>query len=415
MTSNPDSLDLAIRPLDTWMFRDGRPFNQDDPGAAQAVSVFPPFPPTIVGMVRARLARRLGWDGGKPAWPADTLGDGVDWQQQGTTLGPLRFSRIGVFGPGSLDGKSFSMLFPAPRALLASKKALAALQTAWHERESAAKIEPKLVRLLPRPTNLSCDLGKDVSLAVPEVDERGLAATDGWWTTDVGLHEFLSGKCPGANHLVPESALLAQEPRVGIAIDGGVESQLAERRVIQGALYMASHVRLQRGMELRVSVLGLSDQARTRLGDLGIGPAGGEGRVANFLKPDKPSPWPGPPALRPDRSGRLRYVVYHASPCLLDALPGPGEKLACLPGRVISACLDRQVPIGGWDSQNRRPIAMEPATPAGSIWFMETSLDECPAEALAAHHETHVGRAREWGFGQILIGAWPDETTGARG
>jgi CRISPR-associated protein Cmr3 len=414
MTDRSDRLDLAMRPLDTWMFRDGRPFNQDDPGAAQAVGVFPPFPPTIVGMVRAQLARKLGWDGANGSWPSDTLGNGVNWQDQGTPLGSLRFSQIAVFGPSTPDRDIPSILFPVPRALLAAKKALAALSAAWEvkQRDAAAMVELTPVRLLPRPSlGLRCDLGDQVELAVPQTDKRELDALNGWWITGAGLQEFLAGNCPGKDQLVPEAALLAREPRVGIAIDGDLQSRLAERHVIDGALYMASHIRLRSGVELHASVLGLPDRTRARLDNLGIGPAGGEGRTAEFVLSKNPPPWPAGSPLAA-RNGRLRYIVYHASPCLIDALPGPGGRLSSLPGRVASACLERATRIGGWDSLNHRPVAMQPAIPAGSIWFMEASLDECSAGALAAHHGTHIGRAPEWGFGQILIGAWPDETTG---
>lgn len=36
---------LVLHPLDTLFFRDGRPYNQDDPTQAEAASVFPPYPP----------------------------------------------------------------------------------------------------------------------------------------------------------------------------------------------------------------------------------------------------------------------------------------------------------------------------------------------------------------------------------
>ena len=54
---------LWLDPADTLMFRDGRPFNQDDAGRAAAASLFPPPPETIYGAARVGLARAMGWDG----------------------------------------------------------------------------------------------------------------------------------------------------------------------------------------------------------------------------------------------------------------------------------------------------------------------------------------------------------------
>ena len=81
---------LVLHPLDTFFFRDGRPYNQDDPGQVEAASLFPPYPPTVVGAVRAAAARAMGWPGS--AWDTAALGDGVDWQAGDEPLGPLRFS-----------------------------------------------------------------------------------------------------------------------------------------------------------------------------------------------------------------------------------------------------------------------------------------------------------------------------------
>ena len=82
---------LVLHPLDTLFFRDGRPYNQDDPGQAEAASVFPPHPPTVVGAVRAARSR-APWAGRtrrgiKPRWAMVWTG-----RPAMARLAPLRFA-----------------------------------------------------------------------------------------------------------------------------------------------------------------------------------------------------------------------------------------------------------------------------------------------------------------------------------
>ena len=51
-------------PLDTLFFRDGRPYHQGELSQAGVASLFPPFPSTLVGAIRAACARALGWTSG---------------------------------------------------------------------------------------------------------------------------------------------------------------------------------------------------------------------------------------------------------------------------------------------------------------------------------------------------------------
>jgi CRISPR/Cas system CMR-associated protein Cmr3 (group 5 of RAMP superfamily) len=78
-----DSLYFQLSAIDTLMFRDGRPFNQGDTGASEAVSIFPPLPPTIIGAIRAALWKHKGGP-----WPSNgSLGNGTNWQDDENVLG----------------------------------------------------------------------------------------------------------------------------------------------------------------------------------------------------------------------------------------------------------------------------------------------------------------------------------------
>ena len=98
-------------PLDTWFFRDGTPFTAQSAPQEDVGSLFPPYPPTLVGALRAALARANGWDeaGRWPPELCEVLGDGPE------DLGVLSFA-----GPFLLrDGQP---LFQAPRHLLGASR-----------------------------------------------------------------------------------------------------------------------------------------------------------------------------------------------------------------------------------------------------------------------------------------------------
>jgi len=103
-----------------------------------------------------------------------------------------------------------------------------------------------------------------------------------------------------------------------------------------------------------------------------------------------------PLCLPRDSSGRL-------------APPMPGQSFPGLTGStVVSACVGKPVHIGGWNSLNREPLPLIPYLPAGSTWFCEA--DTAALDSVLALHGRHVGERTPYGFGQIALGAWPQET-----
>ena len=54
---------VDLQPVDTWFFRDSTPFTMGKAPQENVGSVFPPHPATVVGAIRAALARSRGWDG----------------------------------------------------------------------------------------------------------------------------------------------------------------------------------------------------------------------------------------------------------------------------------------------------------------------------------------------------------------
>lgn len=370
---------LILRPHDTLFLRDGRPFNQGDQEQAASAGIFPPYPPTVAGALRAALARASGWTGG--SWSEALkarLGDGVDWASGDAALGPLRFA-----GPFVLRGGQ--PLYPAPLCLLV-KRASAGFGA--------------VVRLAPGEP-LACDLGR---VALPEkmgAMEGGKAPED-VWIDAAGLRAALEGETPSPKSLIDQATLWETEARVGIARDE------ATRTTGEGALYAAAHVRLNERIGLAVHVGGVD--ASGIIGTLA--PLGGEGRSV-WIEAGTAMDLPEVPTLTPDADGVLRYTVILLTPAFFgdaeDDWPKPDGTIrdgagAPLPGRIVSACVGKPVQVGGWGGEARTPLALRPLAPAGSVWFMEASAGD--ADAVRLRHGTGIGRATGWSFGLALIGHW---------
>ncbi|WP_417847051.1 type III-B CRISPR module-associated Cmr3 family protein [Thalassospira povalilytica] len=345
---------LVLDAVDSLMFRDGRPFNQADDGASRAVSVFPPYPPTIVGAVRAAL-----WQGPLAGtWNKAKLGTGTNWQKD--SLGPLSF------GPPTLL-KNGEPLFPVPRHVVEGTK-----------HGTSGKIR---TFLRPGDDVLECDLGK-VRLPEPDRVLDGLKPVEDEWLTLSGIRTILDQKEPKDEHVIKRDRVWGSEDRVGIGIVPDT------RAVHDGHLYMASHIRLADDVTLGVT-LHNADRIEKRLR-----PLAGEHRMAEIDQASKPFHLPEHPK---DLTSE-HYCIILLSP--LVPMQDNEKTFANMPGTIVSACLGKAIPIGGWDSQKKQSIPLRRAIPAGSVWFMKTK------DIKNLRWPKGLGIGTNWGFGQYLIGKW---------
>lgn len=366
-----------LTPVDTWFFRDGRPFNQGEANLADIKSLFPPFAMTAVGAIRASLARGLGWNG-KGDWSSDIkkkLGDGRH-------LGPLR-----VRGPYLIrerNGKC-EPLFPVPLHLLGKLS----------ENEGG---QWKQLNLLKPGEKVDCDIGNQVRLPSLK-NSSGLKSLYGSYLTLADMSAVLnegdlSKVCP-----VRGSDLWDFDFQVGI------ERDFQTHATVEGALYSISRVRLENGVALAVEIDGLDKEMDLQ----STLPFGGEGRLAHVNSLDDTIKIPEAPLFKPCPDNKIRFTVTHLTPARFEGLwPGPGKEIPDLDGaKVVSACLERPIWIGGWDTIKKEPLPLEPFLPGGSTWFCEAENNL--AEKIARCNGRHIGKYGEFGFGEIAIGLWNDE------
>ncbi len=359
-----------LTPVDTWFFRDGRPYNMYEKTQTDVGSLFPPFAPTVVGAIRAGIARALGWDGHGP-WSDELknkLGDGED-------LKSLRFR--GPFIARKVNGE-IKPIFPAPLHLFADTK---------HE---------KFTRVSPM-RKVQCDLG---NIMLPELDNEyskmDMKPLSNLYLTKESLEKVLQGKELKQLNPIKKEQLWEMEYRVGIERDA--KSKTTKDR----ALYSSYHVRLAKGVGLAVMIEGIDEISKLE----STLPFGGEGRLAyaEVTKLDKEERmFPNAPELL-HVDGKIRFTVTHLTHAYLGGnLPGYGADLPGIKGaKIISACLGKPVRIGGWDSIKARPLPLRAYLPAGSTWFCEANGND---EVMASNGK-NIGEKSEYGFGQIAIGKW---------
>ena len=367
---------IQFRPIDTWFFRDGTPFSAGSAPQEDVQAFFPPHPATVVGALRAALARGRGWDG-QGRWPEElcaVLGDG-----------PTDLGTLAVDGPFVLrDGQP---LFRAPRHLVGT----ASDSGAW---------EPKALLRPGQP--VQCDLGDSVRLPMlPETDSDWAKVKVGEdvWLSANGLCAVLRGELPQQETTFLSRRLWSHEPRIGLKRDAST------RTAEEGMLYSTGHVRLESGVSLGLRVAGLPEAWQLPSGTLV--PLGGESRLAEC------APWEGdlPVCVRPQASRRLALIAL--SP--LDLAPDICRGRTSLPlldglgeAQVVSACLGRPQRVGGWDSLVRRPLPMKSILPPGSVLFCE--LPEVPdAGDAMTQGLLQIGERTKWGFGLVAVGRWPNE------
>src|SRR5690606_30408528 len=108
-------------------------------------------------------------------------------------------------------------------------------------------------------------------------------------------------------------------------------------------------------------------------------------------------------------SGRLMVIAL--TPLVLDGAAYRGE--APIPGlgdaRLVSACLDRPLRIGGWNLLERSPSPVRSVLRAGSVLFCETLPTPVP-EAIARRGGglPRIGERTAYGYGVVAIGVWPN-------
>ena len=79
----------------------------------------------------------------------------------------------------------------------------------------------------------------------------------------------------------------------------------------------------------------------------------------------------------------------------------------------MSACLERPLRIGGWNSLASRPLPLRSVLAPGSVLFCESSEPRRFLDAMMdGSGLPSLGKRQAFGFGAVALGTWPDESEG---
>jgi len=371
-------MNIFIEPSDVWLFRDGRPFAPSERG--RAVSLFPPTPQTMQGVIRSlRLAQS---------------GEPFDYRKWSEALKaeigqPDNYGAVKLRGPlvAKRDGNSVQRFFPLPADLTK-------LQSGWHI------LSPHADKMM---TNWPG--GADLQPLLPPEGSEPCKFDGKAWLDESVFVAYLSETAPTDDTVLNESSLFVHEPRFGVQIDSH------PKRPTEGMLYQIEFVRLQKHVGLLVEVEGVT------LLRSGLLQLGGEARAGRYVSVD--CDWTLAQEQREQyiqqmNDGKTRFKLYLATPALFAKgwLPDAIEAKTLqgnwrgIDMKLVSVAIGKAQSIGGRDIARgdvQRP--MRRVVPAGSVYLFETeaTVDQIMKE-FDGQCVSDVGA--EIGFGLTYIGGW---------
>ncbi len=376
-----------IEPSDVLFFRDARTFNRGDDHIARLI--FPPLPMPFYGAIRSSIIAE-NWKnfkefaGGASTGASNAVGSS-------SKLGTMSISH---FSLASKKGTIVERLYPIPGDLVEIKGGNGA----------------KFLVLSPRkiPAGTKTNLPSPVDTCVLGHGSVGLEEARGFLNTQ-GLSKYLEGKEITEDDIVKEDEVFRREYRVGIA--RSKETGVAR----EGMLYSAEFARLNKSHRGQASSIGFLLEINGEDGLLKprndkprILRLGGETRTAYLETEFSEAPAPVSTSKVPRfKSTLLTPAVFTNGwiPDGIDAISGEG----ILNGhrvRLVSAAVNRHVPVGGWDIAARRSKTTKRAVPQGSVYYFElldSTTIETPQFYFPLCRDEYYSKQ---GFGLSIIGDW---------
>ncbi len=372
-------INLQIRPIDTWFFRESRP--HDAAGASELSSLFPPPIRTLAGALRSFIGEKLD----------------IDWQTLRCKNSDFDFKTVlgdaNTLGQMQLNGAwvcyQGKRLYPAPLYLM----------------------RQDIQRLVPG-VPVRCDLGEKVRLPSLPTEFEGYKVLGNKWLTAKGMANCLNNQIPEQSDIIGPEQLFSYEPRLGIAVDNKTGS------VIDKQLYQTRHLRLSPDVHIELDIKNLPDEVIACLpSDNAILRFGGEGRMASIQAQTQAEAMPFAKAkaietialhfITPaDFSGQM-FLKDFKKIELNDKTVWQGV-INDIELSIEAAVIGKAYREGGWDMEKHEPRSVKSYIPGGSVWFCRLNKAYDKETLQAQLHNQCIGGDSAYGRGHILLGHWQD-------
>ncbi|MGX2040917.1 type III-B CRISPR module-associated Cmr3 family protein [Methylocaldum sp. MU1018] len=391
-----------LHALDTWFFREARPF--DTIGSPELSSHFPPPAPTVAGAIKTLVGRRAG----------------IDWRHfRPKAEGEPRHERYGRLGDLHLLGpflcRDDRLLFPAPLFLLAKKREPEAGKADGPAADKNPKLSLSRLRIgRPVETDLGIVRLPELPKSGNDDEDKGYKPLENAWLTAAGLKAVLDGGKPDPEDIFQAEQLYATESRLGI----GRDNRTGTVRADEARLYQTRHIRPCDNVSLAIGVGGLPLDARPEPGPVRLG---GEGRLALMEALPDGLNLPKEPTADDDTHGLILILLTPANLDNCWRLPhsksdAPAERdsgkakiwrceIRGVKLAVHSAVIGKPRREGGWHLAEGKPRRVESFVPAGSAWYCAVE-NMSLGDAIAELHGIQIGDGEKLGRGLIAVGLW---------
>jgi CRISPR-associated protein Cmr3 len=358
---------LFIQPLDVWLFRNGKPFNQGSDHRAE--SVFPPLPTVLQGAIRSHY---IELHGGIPAYLEGRSGLEDKVGHKGGPP-PAGFQLRGPFLAG-YQHEQMHCYVPLPAH-------------AYPDGDTYRLLEPKTANEMDVFTNLE----DRYHLLWRKPDVKPSKGEGGGWLSFANLQTLLQKRELGKSGVEHQGCFFERESRLGIQLNDQT------RATATGMLYEAEFVQLNGGYGLYVAVDGLA------LPDSGVMGLGGESHAAIYKNVSALSY----PKLPPGKNG---FTLTFITPTYFENGWQPAAWQKFLGDSVIcvAAAVSKPLVLGGFDLAHKRHKPSRRYVPAGSTYFFSGT----PPSALPATICDDITEFKnsfnpgQIGFGQYISGGW---------
>jgi len=370
----------CFSPLDTWFFKEARPF--DSVGATQLGTILlPPPARTVTGAIRTLIGENqaVNW---KEFNTNHKLAEEIGYSD---CLGKLRLT-----GPYLLlNGKR---LYPVPLTILEGK-----IKSQFKSKKTGKRKEKQAFDRLHPGQPVKCDLGT-VRLPTKVHQLKGAKPIENAWLTASDFERVLTGKAFPEN-IIYNKKLFTLENRVGLALDRNTRIAKAHQ------LYQNQHIRIHSDNNLQIGMQVDGIKEKLHPTNKHLIHFGGEGRLAE-VSITKVNHQITSPVVKSDK--HIFLTLLTAAHLENRWLPNESFKKENEPGeikgvtlKIVSAVLGKSIREGGWDLVKGQSRPVVSLIPAGSVWFCEVIKgDPTKLQGCKIGIETALGR------GELAVGKW---------